>query len=220
MANGYLFDLHCHTRDHSHDGRVPAVDLLRALVAGGFAGVTFTDHNYVWPDEEVAALRASAALPADFVLLSGQEVRVSDRDLTLGDLLVYGPAESLPDGTPIREVLELARQAGGFCIAAHPGIARKGLGDHVGSYPLLAIETWNGRYGRRVARESQALAERFHLVGVGGSDAHRPEDIGGGGTMFDHLPRTLPEVAEAIRSGAARPWEPGLLQGLRRYFSG
>ena len=216
----FLIDLHCHTLDHSHDGKVDAVEMLHALRAAGFAGVTFTDHNYVWPAEELEDLRRRAEMPADFVLLSGQEVRVSDNDITLGDLLIYGLKDSYQDGTSIREILGAVKAHGGFAIAPHPGVPRKGLCDHVSSYPLLAIETWNGRYGAKVARESAALAQKHQLIAVGGSDSHRLEDIGGGGTMFERLPRTLPELAEMVRAGEAKPWQPSLLQGLKRYLKG
>ena len=56
--SSFLLDLHCHTLDHSYDGQVPAAKICRTLLAKGFHGLVLTDHNYVWPTEELAELRA------------------------------------------------------------------------------------------------------------------------------------------------------------------
>jgi hypothetical protein len=217
-ANGVLIDLHCHTAERSYDGQVPAVEVLRAAVNNGFSGVTFTDHNTPWPAEALDALRAEAGLPPTFFLAAGQEVRTASQGMVWGDLLVFGIAEPVADGADPLQLCERVRAVGGFVLAAHPGVRGHGLGEHLGDLPIVAAETWNGRYGERVARESQLLAERFAIPGFGGSDAHRIEDLGRGATWFPRPPADLAELAEMLRSGECRPWRPTLYDRIRRNF--
>lgn len=212
----FLIDLHLHTKDHSFDGKVPAVEVLAHLRESGFSGAVFTDHEYLWPDEELWELRRAAALPDSFLLLSGQEVRTMHDNIVYGDLLVFGADESIPDDTSPLEVFRRVAECGGFAIAAHPAVPHIGFGPHAGKFPLLALETWNGRYGPRHAREAERLARTHGLPGVGGSDGHRPDDYGRGGTLFAEMPRSLADIARAIKSGDAKPWRPGLLDAVRR----
>jgi predicted metal-dependent phosphoesterase TrpH len=193
-----IVDMHCHTSDHSHDGKVSALEIVQRLVELQFAGVVFTDHNYTWPEEELAELRHLAGLPGDFLLFSGQEVRTAREGVTHGDLLVYGPKVHLPDGTPPADVIRLAREAGGFCTAPHPSVPVIGFGDHV-------------RYGGRVALQSERIAREHGLPEVGGSDTHSPEDIGNGGTILPSLPGSLGELRDLIRDGHSRAWRPDSL---------
>jgi hypothetical protein len=214
--SGYLVDLHCHTADKSFDGHVSAVEMVRGAVAAGFHGLTFTDHSAVWTAEELAAVRHEAAPPAGFFLASGQEVRTYVGQICYGDLLVFGVEEPLPDGIHPAAVFErVAAVDGGFALAPHPG-AIGGFGQHLGEFPVLAAEAWNGRYGEKVAAISVQQARDAGVPVFGGSDAHQPRDIGGGATWFPRLPRSLGEIAAMLRAGEARPWKPGLLQRFGR----
>jgi len=206
----WLIDPHCHTAEHSYDGRIPAADLAARLYALGFGGVVFTDHNYCWPAEELQALRASAALAPDFVVLSGQEVRTALDGVTTGDLLVYGPVAPIPDDTSPMEVFRLAREANGFCIAPHPAVPRIGFGAQVESFPVAGIEVWNGRHGEAANRRARELWERVGGAATGGSDAHHPADIGGGGTVLARPIATLAELGAALMAGESAPWKPGV----------
>ncbi|MEQ8822432.1 MAG: PHP-associated domain-containing protein [Sumerlaeia bacterium] len=214
----YRIDLHCHTLDHSYDGAVPAVEIVARLMELGFSGVIFTDHCYCWSAGELEELRRAASAPGDFFLASGQEVRAFDpeTETVLGDFLVYGPTEPMPDGTPVGEILARVKETGGFCIGAHLGAPVVGLGGRAGHYPILAAETWNGRYGDRIAKISRELAQRYSLTEVGGSDTHREPDIGGGATLFPAIPSSLADVRAMILDEACAPWKPSLLKRLKK----
>lgn len=215
---GHLVDIHCHTREHSYDGKASAVEVVTGLRRQGFSGVVFTDHNYVWPPDELEELRAQANLPTDFLLLSGQEVRTSVKGLIAGDLLVYGPARALPDGTEATEIFEEVEDCGGFCIAPHPAVPLIGFAPHVSAFPVAALEVWNGRHGEKANAAARALAEEAGLPAIGGSDTHRIEDIGGGGTMLPRVPTSLEELQLMIRSREARPWHPGMLAAAKQWM--
>jgi len=217
MPKEFLIDLHCHTKERSHDGRLSAVEVLRAALANGWSGVTFTDHNNPWPEEELEELRRSVPLPEGFFLASGQEVRTIRNGITWGDLLVFGPTESIADGADPVWVCDRARQCKGFTLSAHPG-ARGGLGEHLGELPVLGAEVWNGRYGEQAARESQALADRFGITPFGGSDTHRESDLGGGATIVPRVPTSLADLAEMLRNGETKAWRPTILNKMKRMW--
>lgn len=213
---GFLIDLHCHTRDHSHDGRHTAIELLSGLASRGFDGAVITDHNYAWPAAELLELRKAAQLPESFVLLSGQEVRTVHEEITWGDLLVYGPREPIPDGTSPFDIMRAAQQAGGFCIAAHPGLPRIGLGARIRDLSLAGVEVWNGRYGPDAQRLALALPGIGDYPHTGGSDAHQTHEIGGGGTLLQERASTFGALGALIASGQCRPWRPTLVERFRR----
>src|SRR5947208_13854596 len=88
------FDLHLHTRRHSPDSVTDPFELLEAATAAGLDGVVITEHDYLWPEAELADLRAAAP---HLVVLAG--VEVTGRG---GDVLCYGVTDvsTLPRGIP------------------------------------------------------------------------------------------------------------------------
>ena len=65
------FDLHLHTSRHSPDSVIDPFELLDRARAAGLDGVVITEHDYLWPEDELDELRAAAP---DLVVLSGVEV--------------------------------------------------------------------------------------------------------------------------------------------------
>jgi hypothetical protein len=202
----YRIDLHCHTKEKSFDGHVPVRRMLEELVEGGFSGVVLTDHNHRWSEPELDALRG--ALPPDFFLAAGQEVRVGYQGVLWGDVLLYGADRDYEDGLDVLELTALLGAREAFALAAHPGAPRGGLGARLTDIPVLAAEAWNGRYGVQVARESARLARAAGLPCFGGSDAHREKDLLGGGTDFPRLPKSLQDLRAMLAAGECAPYSP------------
>lgn len=205
---GFLFDLHCHTKEGSFDADLPAAELVRGLVSRGFSGAVLTDHNHVWSQGDLMDLVGQLGLADTFILLSGQEVRTAHEGIVQGDLLVYGLPVAIADGISPVELLRLVRSHEGFVVAPHPAVPRIGFGPALDSFPVTAIEVWNGRYGVRAASQARRLAERLGLPSVGGSDTHTKRGIGLGGTLFERRPLSLGDIRDSIRVGEARPWRP------------
>ena len=76
------FDLHMHTARHSPDADTDPFDLVRAAIQAGLDGIVITEHDFLWPQEELDELRAAAP---QLVILAG--VEVTGRG---GDMLCYG----------------------------------------------------------------------------------------------------------------------------------
>ena len=90
------FDMHCHTKEGSIDGRVSIADYIRILREKGYQGMLVTDHNSYdgyrfWKNE------ISEQEKQDFVVLKGIEYDTRDA----GHMLVI-----MPEGVKMR-LLEL-----------------------------------------------------------------------------------------------------------------
>jgi predicted metal-dependent phosphoesterase TrpH len=190
------FDLHMHTRRHSHDSLMDPFDLLRAAKAAGLDGIVITEHDYWWPDDELEELRAAAP---DLVILAGVEVTARG-----GDVLCYGISNpfALPRGIAWPELCREVHRQGGACIAAHPNrwnqpfekILREQTPE------LDGIEAMSNNMDADLrARAAELLRKYPHFAQLGNSDSHAPETVGCCYTEFDCEIRTATDLISAIR---------------------
>ncbi|MFW6242456.1 MAG: pyridoxal-phosphate dependent enzyme, partial [Thermodesulfobacteriota bacterium] len=115
--------------------------------------------------------------------------------IVIGDLLVFGIEEDMPDGIDPSEVFNLLRERGGFALAAHPGVERLGLGNDLGNYPVVAAEVWNGRYGNANAARARELAEEGRTFIHPFDD---PDIMAGQGTIGLEIVDEIPDLDVAI----------------------
>lgn len=196
-----LMEMHCHTAEHSACSGVPAVELVRQVFAKGLQGIVLTDHHYLWPRAEMAALRHAAGVPDHFCIMSGQELCSAD----FGDILVYGASEIIPRGTALAEVRRRFPDAA--LVWAHP--YRKGRvpeEERLASPLLDGIEIFNSNH--TVRGNSRALQDwhRLRFTAIAGTDTHGAGYAGLYPTIFDHPLTTAGELAGEIRAGRCRPF--------------
>ncbi len=190
------FDLHLHTSRHSPDSVTDPLELLDAARAAGLDGVVITEHDYFWPEEELAELRAAAP---DLVILAG--VEVTGRG---GDMLVYGIKDpfALPKGIGWGELTREVHRQGGACVAAHPNRWGQPFERVVkdARAELDGIEVMSNNMEADLRRQAAQLLQRFpHFAQLGNSDSHAPWSVGCCYTDFDAVIRTNAELVEAIR---------------------
>jgi predicted metal-dependent phosphoesterase TrpH len=206
-----LFDLHCHTSRYSYDSRLDPEDLLEGLVEAGIDGAVITEHNNLWPADELDALLADSPYRNQLKIWAAQEVRTHHQGCLLGDLLVYDVAQEFPDGTEIDEVMAKVKEAEGFTIAAHIAATPWGMGTRSGDFGLDAIEILNSRYGKKHSAAAEAMLDDLYAPCTGGSDAHDRRGVGLAATKFPGSPAdysTLDDLKAAIRKRLVEPWEP------------
>lgn len=197
------FDLHLHTSRHSPDSETDPFALLRAARLAGLDGVVLTEHDYWWPDAELAELRAFAP---DLVILSG--VEVTGRG---GDVLVYGISDpfKLPRGIGWGELVREVHRQGGAAVAAHPNrwgqpferVVRESGAE------LDGIEVMSNNMDDELRGQAAELLVRYpRYAQLGNSDSHAPETVGCCYTDFAADIRTAADLVAAIRgrTGVAR----------------
>jgi predicted metal-dependent phosphoesterase TrpH len=209
-----LIDLHTHTSHSSLCGRMTAEELIEAAIEAGLDGVAVTEHHLV---EGAEVAQKIGQHKYGFPVFRGVEARAT----VVGDVLVFGYYCNLSPQISWTALRQLVSDAGGVLIPAHPfrhwdhNSLWNFLEEHgipVDNRPaneslllgLTAIEVYNG--GCRPKENDQAadLARCLRLPGVGGSDAHSPEEVGRAFTWFPGKIETDGELVAALMRGGYR----------------
>jgi predicted metal-dependent phosphoesterase TrpH len=178
-AASFRIDLHVHSLLSGDNLADPEECVLRAIELG-LQGLAFSEHYSYAASEPLEPLieryrnRILIWRAVEFSVAEGHcLVFGADTDRLCQQ---YAPAEEL-----VREV----NGAGGVVIPSHPYRAGSGIGDLILALPgIAAIEGHNGCNHRSFNQRAIKAAQRLRLPIVGGSDAHRPEEIGSCFTVF------------------------------------
>lgn len=211
------FDMHCHTKEGSIDGKINLADYIGHLKEKGYQGMLITDHNsynaYRYYkrhcDEEVFK---------DFTVLKGIEYDTIDA----GHILIIMPEYcKLPimelRGLPVLALIEIVHFFGGILGPAHP-CGEKYLSlcntkryrknpDILKSFDF--IEIFNACETPFTNNTARNLAIKYNLPGFGGSDSHKTDCIGLG---YTDLPDTIYTETDLINCVRAK-------QGINSYGS-
>lgn len=196
------FDLHMHTRRYSPDSEIDPVDLVRQAREIGLDGIVITEHDRLWPEEELEELRRMAP---GLVVLGG--VEVSGRN---GDLLCYGVRDlaNLRRGMPWGDLCrEVARQ-GGAAVAAHPFRWGQDFDRLIANErpDLAGLEMVSNNMDTEVRRRAAAYLDRHpDYATLGNSDAHELAVVGVCYTEFDSDIQTSADLVQAIRERKGTP---------------
>jgi predicted metal-dependent phosphoesterase TrpH len=196
------FDLHMHTRRYSPDSEIDPFDLVRRAREIGLDGIVITEHDRLWPEQELEELRAAAP---GLAVLGG--VEVSGRN---GDLLCFGVTDlsDLRRGMAWGDLCREVRRQGGAAVAAHPfrwGQDFEGL--IAEEQPDLAgLEMMSNNMDPDIRRRAaDYLGRNPRFATLGNSDAHELEVLGICYTEFDAEIRSSADLVEAIRGRTGRP---------------
>ena len=199
-----LIDMHVHTREHSSDAQKSAPLIVQESLAAGLDGIVFTDHDYVWPDEELETVRKTAS--RSFVVLSGGEITFPKIHF-----LVFGfPPGPIPSFSDPANLCEFA-QRNGICLAvAHPFSTTWRLpAIHLLRPGVEAAECYNARRKSFELRNVQEI-RNMSLSELAGSDyhGHSWEVIGQAATFFPGTICTICDLVNAIRHHQTRAIRP------------
>lgn len=196
-------DLHVHTR--GSDGWGSPEDIVARAIERGLDGLVICDHHRTVTAEGTKVIELGRR--HGLIMLRGCEYSTKQ-----GHCLVYGcdvDALSLGRYPEMQAVVEAARKAGGVAFPSHPYYGyREKCGDHVYQLRgLVAIETLNGQNEVRAPQanlDSEQAAGKLVIPGIGGSDAHNPEQVGLTFTEFSGLVATPRQLVRALRAGTFR----------------
>ena len=113
------FDMHCHTKEGSIDGKLPLEDTILRLRSLGYGGMLITDHNSYKAHRFYQ--KTLAKKYPDFVVLKGIEYDTLDA----GHILVILPTGvHIPilelRGLPVSLLIDIVHHYGGILGPAHP----------------------------------------------------------------------------------------------------
>lgn len=181
------FDLHCHTKEGSIDGKVSLEQYIQVLKSKGFQGMLVTDHNsyngYRFWKEQIKENKHQ-----DFCVLKGIEYDT----INAGHMLVIMPQGVKPRilevrGMPVFLLIKIVHAYGGIVGPAHPfgekymSFARtkpyrKYKDELMQSFDF--VETFNSCETPQSNRAAKELARAYFLPGFGGSDSHKEDCVG------------------------------------------
>ncbi len=202
------FDMHCHTKEGSLDGKVTLRDYVLRLKILGYDGMLVTDHDsykaWRWYTRN-----SDDPVFKDFTILKGIEYDTCDG----GHILVIMPSDvNFPilefRGLPVRLLIELVHAFHGILGPAHP-TGEKYLsitnGKYYHKHPEVLgefdfIETYNSCITEEANERAAEIAEEYGLPCFAGSDSHKLDNIGLAYTDFDQPILSEDDLIEYIKT--------------------
>lgn len=202
-----IFDMHCHTREGSLDGKVPVEEFIDILIDKGYDGMLISDHDSyngyrAWKRNPVCQQKQ------DFVVLKGIEYDTIDA----GHILVIMPeGVKLPilelRGLPVQFLIGIVHKNGGILGPAHPcGVkymsifnTRKHRKQPAVMEQFDFLEGFNACEEPESNRRAQEIAGEFGKPAFGGSDAHKLDCVGLGATVFSDKVTCESELIALVR---------------------
>lgn len=185
------FDMHCHTKEGSMDGKVPIEEFITVLKRKGFDGMLVTDHDSYKGYRSWKGRQGDA--PEDFLVLKGVEYDTIDA----GHILVIMP-EGVKlkilelRGLPVLFLIDIVHKNGGILGPAHPCgekyLSITNTRKHRNQLAVMDrfdfLEGFNACESPESNATAMEIAGRFEKPVFGGSDAHKEDCIGMGYTEF------------------------------------
>jgi predicted metal-dependent phosphoesterase TrpH len=196
-----LIDTHVHTTRYSPCSALTPVELVRRAEKLELSGIVITEHDHLWTQEEVEALKKETA--TDLLIMRGQEVHCS-----IGHLLVYGYYEEL-DYMTVEGTVEKVHEGNGIVLHAHPfryGNTNLSLKKYRNMFSVFdGIEVLNGNQKPDENKFGLSLWKDLGIIGIGGSDAHSTDMLGQYVTQFENEIRNEEDLIREIKAGRCRP---------------
>lgn len=191
--NNMKFDMHCHTKEGSLDGKVPIEEFILHLKKKGYDGMLVSDHNS-YNGFRYWKKHLKDRKFRDFVVLKGIEYDTIDA----GHILVIMPEDvklAILElrGLPVQFLIDIVHRHGGILGPAHPCgekyLSILNTNKHRRQLDVMDkfdfLEGFNACESRESNRRAVDIAEQFGLPVFGGSDAHKTDCIGMGFTEFE-----------------------------------
>lgn len=197
------FDMHCHTKEGSMDGKVPIEEFIEILISRGFGGMLVSDHNsydgYRKWKKDIKGKKFK-----DFVVLKGIEYDTIDA----GHILVIMPEDVKLKilelrGLPVQFLIDIVHKNGGILGPAHPCgekyLSITNTRKHRNQLAVMDrfdfLEGFNSCETVQSNHTAAAIGEQFEKPQFGGSDAHKPECVG---LAYTELPDNIGKESDLI----------------------
>ena len=186
------FDMHCHTKEGSLDGKIPVEEFASILREKGFDGMLVSDHDSYNGYRAWKRVHGGGR-DGDFLVLKGVEYDTIDA----GHILVIMP-EGVKlkilelRGLPVQFLIDIVHKNGGILGPAHPCgekylsimNTRKHRNQRAVMDRFDFLEGFNACESVESNAGALAIAEMYEKPVFGGSDAHKTDCVGMGYTVF------------------------------------
>jgi predicted metal-dependent phosphoesterase TrpH len=191
-------DMHVHTERYSNCAHMSPDAMAHAAAARGLDGVVITEHDVLWAESELNALRARHP---DLTILRGIEVSTA-----AGHALAYGISReetaAFTYHIPLRALTRRVHAAGGIVILAHPARYDARFPGAVYRAKLDALEVRSFNIRGYMEQPIETLQADLGLPGVAGTDAHNTDVLGLYATDFDAPIETEADLVAAFKAHA------------------
>lgn len=211
-----LVDLHAHSAPRSSCSRASLEELVSAARARGVDALCLTEHDVLWPEDELAAASRLVGMP----LFGGVELSTD-----VGHVLAYGRLDrSLWRKYRFAQLVEEAERGLVALVLPHP--VRNDAGERAvrgGRVPpdpasVVARDAW--QYVHAIEAGSTQTSETEQSLtaaalevsprpAVAGSDAHGRDRAGQWSTEFATPVQTLEDLVTELRTGRVSPRRSG-----------
>jgi len=209
-----IIDIHIHEKTYSLDSQIGLEEIVEEARRKGLDGVCITDHD----SNQIAEVAHAYREKCGFIILVGAEILTFE-----GDILVFGIDTYDNKKMHADELLDFVTKQGGVGIAAHPYRENnRGLGDNITKISNLnGIEVFNGRTEPHNNVKALKASQQFHIAGLGGSDAHRIDEVGGYATDFSYKIKNEKDFILAVKAKKFEPvvYDNGTYQRIKRRIS-
>ena len=186
------FDMHCHTKEGSLDGKAPIEEMIGILKERGFDGMLISDHDSY--NGYRAWKKAHGEQPdKEFLVLKGVEYDTIDA----GHILVIMP-EGVKlkilelRGLPVHFLIDIVHRNGGILGPAHPCgekyLSIMNTRKHRNQLAVMDrfdfLEGFNACESPESNAAAMEIAASYGKPAFGGSDAHKADCVGMGYTIF------------------------------------
>ncbi|MBR3589164.1 MAG: PHP domain-containing protein [Clostridia bacterium] len=213
----YKYELHCHTKETSLCGQVPAAEIVKMYKEQGYNGIVITDHYSPMTFKPSRVYRPQTDIDfyisgykealkyadENFTVLLGMELRYY---ATANDYLVYGVTEEFlrTNGNLMKlypkKFYKLAKENNMLVVQAHP--FRNSIMIRTNPNYLDGAEVHNGKADYEANRKAAEWADKNNMkIRVSGSDFHRPNNLANGGIITDEPIKTNDDLLRILRSG-------------------
>lgn len=196
-----LLDLHAHTSRYSPCGHSTPEEMVARAAEIGLQGIVFSEHNLLWPADELAELQAVYPFVR---LYRGIEITSSGGD----DYLVYGITDPdlLRSGMDDVEIITRTRAAGGAIVLAHPYRYSPDTPQALDHHPVDGVEVMSSNIYNFFHQPAVALAHRLQVQAIVTSDGHEVSVLGLYAMEVTRLPVDDIELGAMVRSGEMRAY--------------
>lgn len=196
--DGAIVEMHAHSSERSLDSGVRAEVMARQAAWRELDGLCLTEHNALWPPEEVLELSERC----EIVLFAGMELGTD-----AGHVLVYGLDHYHPELLMLDRLRRIAEYEGAAMVMAHPMRTFHGKRpgwDEIPAY-FEGIEAINGDHSDGEDGYLIRQARQHSVASIGGSDVHSRDAVGRVATLFPRMPRDIGDLASLIRVRECAP---------------